>query len=155
LVGLKRKPLFSFSRKAKIHSLFAKFLKIFVFAKDFAKIFVFALFFAKIFVFATNFCSRDGFCENFSLHPVHRCSDLDTHSSGSLIRIRIQNGKFSRKLSRNRKFPETVRENENFRKLFSEKRQKIVREITKTKIFVSTLVIGNERINLAVLILKV
>jgi hypothetical protein len=35
---------------------------------------------------------------------IHQYSDLDTHSSGSWIRIHIPNGKFSRKLLRKRKF---------------------------------------------------
>jgi hypothetical protein len=74
------------------------------------------------------------------LDDIHQCLDLATHSSGSWIRIRIPNGKFSRKLLQNRIFRENenfretfrknenFRENENFRKLFREKRKKFSRK---------------------------
>jgi hypothetical protein len=87
MLGLKRKPLFSFSQKAKISENSLTFREILQnFSRKFSfsrKIFVPGMVFAKI------------------LGNIHYGSDLATHSRGSWIRIRIPNGKFVRKLSRN------------------------------------------------------
>jgi hypothetical protein len=86
-LGLKRKHLFSFSRKAKISENSLTFRKIsfrenFRFRKSFREKLLFpGWFFAKI------------------IGNIHQCSDLDTHSSDSWILIRIPKGKFSRKFS--------------------------------------------------------
>jgi hypothetical protein len=98
--------------------------------------------------FSQNFVSRKIFILGMVFAKIlgnnHQCSDLDTHSSGSWIRIRIPNGKFSRKLSQNRKFLPNLsgKFSQLFVSFFLEKRKNFLRENTKTKIFVSTLVPG-------------
>jgi hypothetical protein len=115
-LGLKRKPIISFSRKAKISENSLAFLEIsrnfvsrkyllsrkilrktfclrmifaknIVFAKDFAKKLIFAKIFAKIFVFAKCFAN------DFQVTSTS-VSDLDKHSISSWIRIRIPNRNF-------------------------------------------------------------
>jgi hypothetical protein len=114
-LGLKRKPIFSFSRKAKIseNSLtFAKFCfaKIFVFAKDFAR----------------NFCSRDGFREKFLF--LQKNFNQCFGSGYTFRRLLNPDPHFKRKIFANI-FTKRKILRENFRK----------NENTKTKIFVSTL----------------
>jgi hypothetical protein len=121
--GLKRKPLFSFSRKAKKKRKFARFSRNFVsrkfslsfkvFAENFyfresfcaqfscsRKVFVFAKVFAKIFVFANIFVFSKPSAKNEIISNDFKVtstsvSDLDTNSVGSWILICILNGKFS------------------------------------------------------------
>jgi hypothetical protein len=108
------KTLFSFSRKVNISKNLLTFHKI-LFCENFGFhenekkgfCFLFSLkFFQQIFVSGMVFAKILG--------NIHQCSDLDTHSSASWIRIRIPNGKFSQKLSRNQNFCKTFRDNKNF-----------------------------------------
>jgi hypothetical protein len=109
-IGLKRKPLFSFSQKAKVseNSL--------ALAKVFAKSFVCAKVFSKIFVFAKVLFENFRFCESFR----------ETFLVPGMV--------FERNLPQKRKFfkvtftsdsenfRENFHENEHFCKLFSRKR---------------------------------
>jgi hypothetical protein len=84
---------------------FAKFcfMKVFDFPKVFTQIFVFAHFFANIFVFSKPSAKKEKFPKDFLVISTSAL-DLDTHSVGSCIGIRITNGKFLRKLLQNQKF---------------------------------------------------
>jgi hypothetical protein len=63
------------------------------------------------------------------LDNIYQGSDLATHSSGSWIRIRIPNGKFLRKLSRNRKFAAKILT--TFRSYFAKSEKKIVAQFSR------------------------